>query len=394
MMSRKRSLRTTIFAISLLPCLGLTQSVFEMGDDVFVGDSTSSLATNAERDAFVGGFSVHMTGNVAGDAHVAGFSVNLAGNVEEDLYIAGSNISISGSIGEDVTIAGFTVQLQEGASIAGNTRIAAATLVSDAPVEGYLVATGGTVTLNNTVTGDVSVTAKNIVFGENARINGTLRYSASKPIDIPASVIDPARVQYLPYSADRHFDDVRDTLDDTIKGFWPSFFSAITGAIITLVFLTLIAALLLAMAPVTVERLRQRAIGHGWRAMFFGFLGLSALIGLIPVSLMTIVGIPLALVVLLALVVIWALGYLMGVYTIFSKVFTAYREPVESTGTKVLVVAIGLVAFALLNYIPIIGWLINLGVVLLGIGLFTMAAIEKLQTETRAPELNTEGFAD
>jgi len=389
-----KSAKYLTLTLALLPCVGFAENVFEIGGDVYVSESDASLSANSDRDAFLAGFSVHLAGNVTNDAHLAGFTINMNGNVNEDLYAAGSTINIRGSVGSDASIAGFTVRLEEGASIAGNARIAAATVVSEAPVEGSLVASGGTITINNTISGDVRLNANDISFGENAKINGSLQYSTPEKMDIPASVIDPARVEHVPYSANRRFGDVRDSLDDTVKGFWPSFFSAAMGAVITLIFLTLIAALLLAMAPVAVERLRERATGHTWRALFFGFLGLSTLIGMIVVSLLTIVGIPLILIVLLAIVVIWTLGYLLGVYTIFVKIYTTYRGPVETTGTKVLVVAIGLVVVAMLNYIPIVGWLINLSIVLFGVGLFTMASMQKLLKETRAPGLNVENFGD
>lgn len=108
-----------------------------------------------------------------------------------------------------------------------------------------------------------------------------------------------------------------------------------------------------------------------------GVLGLSALFGLVPVSALTIVGLPLIPLVLLALVLAWTLGYLLGVYSVAMRVVDAFREGTAPQGMAVRVLA-GLVVAVLLNFVPFLGWMLNVAVVLLGLGAITAALGEAL----------------
>lgn len=54
-----------------------------------------------------------------------------------------------------------------------------------------------------------------------------------------------------------------------------------------------------------------------------------------------------------------------------------------------MLLAAGLVALAVLNFIPIVGWLINLVVMLLGLGSITLLILERLlirSENTTSPE--------
>ena len=149
-----------------------------------------------------------------------------------------------------------------------------------------------------------------------------------------------------------------------------------------LAFLVIVAALCLAFAPDRVERLRAATMRRPWIAILCGFLSLAMLIGLVPVSAMTLVGIPLIPVVLLAIVVVWILGYLLGVYALAFRVITAFRELPDTLAARLVVFVIGLVAIVVLNFIPVIGWMLNLVILFLGLGALSAALFGRLLART------------
>ncbi len=376
----------TLFRICLAACCALIwasataqdRAPAVIGGDTFAAGDDAQLQAPAKRDAFVAGFSVDVGEDVTEDAHFAGFSVESGGRVGGDLYAAGFGVEIEQPVGGDLTASGFKVKLDESASVGGNARLAGRSLRVKGDIAGTLVAAAGTLTLAGTVSGDVSFTGRSIRFREGARIVGSLAYSAPERIDIPASVVDAGRVTYskleLPATAER----IREHLDRASRGWFPGFWGAVLAAIFGLLFLVLVGALLLAFWPETVERLRVSAMRRPWVAILTGVLSLAMLIGLVPVSAMTLVGIPLIPIVMLLIAAVWIAGYLLGVYALAWRVLEAFRPVPETLGGRLVLLGGGLVVLLILNFIPFIGWIANLLIVFLGLGTLAAALFGKI----------------
>jgi hypothetical protein len=136
--------------------------------------------------------------------------------------------------------------------------------------------------------------------------------------------------------------------------------------------------------------MRRMAHGRPGTTMLLGLVGLSALVGLIPVSAISIVGLPLAPIALLLLILVWLLGYLLGAYVLAMAVARGLGMGDDpSIWARIGVLAAAIVGAALLNFIPVIGWMANLALVLLGVGAFTDAILAALVPRT-GPALDTD----
>jgi hypothetical protein len=93
---------------------------------------------------------------------------------------------------------------------------------------------------------------------------------------------------------------------------------------------------------------------------------------------MTILGLPLLPVILLAIVVIWMLGYAFGVYILSLRVWSGLGGVDPATPVRLAVFAAGLLAAALLNVIPFAGWVVNFTLVLFGLGALAVPAYRRL----------------
>lgn len=356
-----------------------SENSFELGGDLYQSNGDAIMSSDSGRDVFVAGFSVEVEGNVAQDAHAAGFDIKFKSDVGGNLYAAGSNVLVDGQVGQDLTIAGFTVNLTGDANVLGNARIAAGNMTIDAPVEGSLIASGGSIKLNESIQGDVRLTASDIKFGSDAAINGSLTYYSTEEVAIPASVISSDRVTFRRMKRGDAFREISDTIDESVPDFWPqTIVSKLAGAVVMIGFLLIVSAVFLAFAPRSIERMKKRASEHAWRSIFYGYLGISTLFGAILVSILTIVGIPLAPIVLLALIVVWTLGYLLGVYVIAARIWRSFEIAPDAVFSNLLVLASGLIAMVVVNFIPFFGWLLNLGVMFFGVGAMTYAVMEQL----------------
>ena len=343
--------------------------ITESGGDTFAAGETVVRTLDVDRDAFAAGKSVTVLGQTQGDLHASGFDVKLDAQVVEDVYAAGATVAIAGPIGKDLTAAAFTLRLEPGARVAENARLMAATINIEAPIAGALAATGRTVYLNAPVAGDARITARTIRFGPDARIEGRLIYATAKEIDVPTRVVPPDRVTFEPVKAGRIWDDIDQMREMPIL---PTFASMLFGFLITLFFFVLLGAIALAFFPNRLEAMRVSITDSFGQTALLGIVGLSLLFGALPVTALTIVGLPFLPVLLLCIVAGWTLSYALGAYAVATRVWFGLGGDADpGMLLRLLILAMAIVAIALLNFIPFVGWLANYTLVLLGMGAIT-----------------------
>lgn len=359
------------------PGLGQTPDRVIGGDILRSGETLSPL--QAGRDVLAAGATVSLDGSIAQDAHAAGFDVDVDATTGGDLYAMGFSVSLRGPVGGDLSASGFSVRVGPQARIAGNARLAGGRVTIDGPVLGALAATGGKVTLNSEVSGDALLAGETLVFGPDARIGGTLTYSAPARIEIPARVVSADRVNFQPYQHSEMMRGAREMWSDWEYPVLPTFLSILSGFLVTLGFFVLIGALFLTLAPKQVRHLRRGIDARPGMTLLSGAIGLSMLFGLVPISALTVVGLPLVPIVLLATVVVWTLGYILGAYVLAMRVMRGLGTAENpDIWFRLLALVIGVTFVALLNFIPVLGWMVNFALVLLGIGGMTTALFERL----------------
>lgn len=349
-----------------------------IGGDLFTSGETG-VALQVPRDVLAAGTSVVLAGAVAQDTHAAGFDVEVDASTGGDLFAAGFSVTLRGPVAQDLTAAGFSVRTARGAEVTGNVRLAGARVIVDGPVRGALAAAAGKLTLNTEVSGDAVLAGQTIAFGPDARIAGNLTYAAPQRIDIPERVIAADRVTYEPYEPSQMMTDAREMWDDWEHPVRPTALSFLGGFLVMLAFFAVIGALFLTLMPARVRHLRHSIDGRPGMALLSGVIGLSMLFGLVPISAMTIVGIPLVPIVLLFTLTVWILGYILGSYVLAMRAMRSLGAAADpAIWMRLLAVVIGITIAALLNFIPFIGWMANFALTLLGIGGMTMAVFERI----------------
>ncbi len=359
----------------------------EVGGDLFL--SQPAAAVEAGKDAFAIGFSTLLSGTVADDSHAVGMSVEVDADTAGDLYAVGGSVAIRGDVGSDLTLTGGTIRTHASSTTGENARISGGSVIIDGPIEGALIASGGEVTLNAPIGGDAFVSAGRIRFGPNARVDGQLTYSTVDPIDVPETVADPARVTF-------QRSELRG-IERTKDWDWPEGpdMEVGTGAILgalaaTIGSFLLVGGVFLAFAPELVSRLRKGIVQRPGKTAMTGLIGLSMLFGSVPILAMTLIGIPLVPLAVLAIMIVWFLGYVLGAYSLGMGVARSVgMEEDPSIATRLGVLAATALVAALLNFIPILGWLVNFLIVILGAGSMTYALFERW-----LPEPDFEGVPD
>jgi hypothetical protein len=352
---------------------GLAQDVSRVhgGDTYTAGEAvTETLASTG--DVFAACGLVTTSGSVSGVIHAAGYDVNISSQTGGDLYAAGSSVTINAPVGEDVTAAGYSVRSTANATVDGNLRFFGRSLTIEGPVTGALTAFGGTVHLNAPVSGDAWIVAETITYGPEARIDGTLILSTEDDTSVPERVIPVARItieEWDTHDMYREFDRSWDAVDMPMLPTWVSIFSAF---LISAIFLLVLAAIFLTFAETRVEKMRRRVTRQPLQTFVLGVIGLSALFGMVPITALTIIGLPFVPFALLAILVAWTLGYLLAAYGVARRVLVAFNgEEDPSLLMKLVIVAVAICVVAILNFIPFVGWVVNYTLVLLGVGAMT-----------------------
>lgn len=346
------------------------------GGDTFVTGAQVNEMIRSDGDAFVAARTVDAGGTAAGDLHVSGFDVSIS-TAAEDLYAAGATVVIRGAVAEDLTAAGFSVRTEKASVTKGNARLFGNSVTVEGPIDGALLVTGRDVIVNAAIKGDVRILAQTLSFGPKAQINGTLTYSTKDKIAVPERVAPNERVVFEAHSGSRVWNEWRKF--GTEIPVLPTLASLMFGFVISLLFFLVLGAFMLGFMPKRLARLRRSIAAAPGQTILLGVIGLSMLFGMIPITGLTVVGLPFVPIVLLAIVVIWTLGYALGAYGVAMRIWSGFGGADDpSSVARLLVFAAAIVFIALLNFIPFVGWVANYTLVLLGVGAMTRALFQSL----------------
>ena len=371
----------------LMPGLAGAETVSQRnGTDLFLSGTSGLPEVETTGDVFAVGQSVLLKGKAGGDTHAAGFDVSVEAPVAGDLYTAGATVAVLAPVAQDLTAMGMNLRTSSQASVAGNARLLGGTVVIDGPVTGALTVTAGELTLNAAINGDVLMVAETVHFGPAARILGRLTYEAVEAINVPTSVIPADRVIYHKLAVPETVTDIGQSWRDG-QPMMPPARVVLGGLLIIITFLVAVAAVTLAMAPIWSDRVRRTVEARPGASLLAGIFGLAALFGLVPVAVMTIIGIPLLPFVLVAMLLGWMMSYLVGVYAMSLRLARAFGmgDPV-GLSARTLVIALGLLVAALLNFVPILGWIFNFFLLLAGAGAIVLVL---LRSPVAAPAVST-----
>lgn len=348
------------------------QASFNFGGDIYAYGQTLAITDPVARDAFASGFDVSLTAPVAGSAHLAGYNVTSNAEIGGDVYAAGNSVTVMSNVHGDVTAAASVVTLRTSASLPGNARLAGATILIDSPVEGSVLAAGGSITLNSAVTGDFTFFGETLTFGPGAKVTGKLSLHAPAPISVPESVASADRVSYEVLQRPDYTTEAGKTAGSVINAFWP----VLWAAIIWWGFLFLVGIAGIALLPRLTMSLEIVSVTRPIRKLGLGLLSFAAMIGLVPVALLTLIGIFIVPFVLIFVVLAISIAYLVGVYLVGVRIGAAF-SPIDSNTKRAIVLAVALVAGGLLSLVPFLGWFFSLAFIAYGFGIMSALTIAK-----------------
>jgi cytoskeletal protein CcmA (bactofilin family) len=273
------------------------------------------------------------------------------------VYVAGGHIAVDSEIQRNARIAGGRVELSPKAKIVGNVTIGAGEVEVDGAIGGYLQVGGGSVRINGPVAGDVEVGAGDVELGPNARIQGKLSYTSDNEIvrDAAAQVI--GGVEHIERS-----------------DHWPAWHHWHRGAKgghgwIWSLWLLVMAAILVAALPRFYQDVAETARTRWPLSMLIGFAVLVCVPVAAVIAAITLIGIPLALLMIVLYVALLLVGYVSAGIALGEIVLQRWGAGrATSMGWRITAAVVSMLAISLLHRMPFVGGVVVLAALVTGMG--------------------------
>ena len=343
----------------------MEQSIYVGPDEIIDGNFIKAgniidINGSVNGDVIVAGNSIRISGAVAGDVIAAGNSITITGPVSGSVRVAGSTVQINGRVEHNVWAVGSTVALGSESSVGWDVYTAGGSVEVRGPLGGNLWVGAGTVVVASEIGKAVTASVDKegtVVLYPTAVVKGNLTYRAASDQQLVvkegATVSGETTRQPLPVSGQnaKH-------LLGAAYFFWK---------IVGLFGLLVIGLVLLALAPKKLLEINQEMVKRPWPSLGWGAVYFIVTPVVVVLLLVTLIGIPLALIILalygISLCVSKVLaGFTLGMLLVTQTGKAAYK------GSLVWPLALGLVAVTLLSMIPFLGWAIKFILVLWALG--------------------------
>lgn len=335
-------------------------STYRMGDVIRItqGDTLSNNTILAGQSIEVSGYLDNdlfsasriflLNGNITDDAFVAGQMVSVYGHIGDMLVSAGETVVIDGTIEGDLFAVGREVRIGQQARIQGNAFLAGGSIVFDrGTIEGTLRIAGEHIELNGTIRNSATIYSDDVTFGEEYEASYGTTITSSEPLYRENLGVIPPNLTM----------QTKETNIWAVILFQAWFFLSllVTGLILIRLF------------QKTAIDMSKFATETFWKNTGWGLLAFIAVPIAIVILGLLLITLPLSL--LLGLTYAFALfiSYLLVAMSL-GVISIIYFTGEAKTSTYYWGLVLGMVYIAILTNLPFIGGILNVVLLLFGLG--------------------------
>lgn len=339
-------------------------------DDAYVIAGNATMRSGIDGDLYIMGGNINIDGDITEDLVVGGGKVVVAGNILGDIRILGGQVAIYGNVGDDILVAAGQVDIGNTAVVEGSLVSGSGILTIDGVVKEDIKGVTGMFLLNGAVDGDVNITIEDAMnISDQASIGGDFDYSAILEGTVPAGVVK-GQVKYNEFEI--NVEDELKYMSVITKVF--SYFASVLLLLLVIIF----SPKPLMMSAMQVRDNFVKTLGVGLLSVMAVIVGsvilMTSVIG-IPLAVMTLAGFLIVFYLSQVFVVAWAGSYLLNYKKKLSKVRLFF------------VLAIVMLVYQLLGWIPTVGWIINLLFFLVGTGAIVLVEWEYVKILKKGKKL-------
>jgi cytoskeletal protein CcmA (bactofilin family) len=341
---------------------------FRHGNNASIGMNETVNST-----AFVTGRNLDIAGEVNGDLFCAGQNVNISGTVHGDVLCAGQNVHITGIIDGDVRVAAQNAELTSAVSgnltalahifnLSGRASVAKDLSggVNTSTINGSVgrdVAMASTnSTINGSVGRNIKTTVQNLRLGSSAKIGGNVEYASYNQLTKESGANIAGKISRSePKKHEKH----SGWFGIGFRVYW--FFAML-----------LVALALVALFPALFEASALTTLKSPLRTVLLGVAAVLFTPVVFIFLMITIIGIPLGVILMLSWIAALILSGPFFGYLIGRIVWRAQRN-------VILTMLVGSIIVLLVYNLPILGGLALLAALFIGTGMVVREAIDRFK---------------
>ena len=325
--------------------------------DYFAAGSNVILSGTVNGDAYLAGGNVLVDGDINGDLLVAGGNVTIHGKVAHNIRALGGTINFYAPVGGNISVAAGQVTLADGTTVSGSLAGAAGSIDILGPVKKEINVAAGQINIASQVGGNINAAVDQLTLTSNASVNGNVTYWSDQKAQIENGATISGKLVQKYYPVKKPEETTKD-----LRGIFAGLISFFKIA--QLISLFVVGLLILKLMPAYFKRTVEVTLQKPWKNILVGMIALivTPVIGFL--LLLTISGIPFSFILLISYVIILYLSTIFISYIVGQKVLTYLKINFPDT----LILLIGIVLFAILSAIPILGWIIGIFAFFLGVG--------------------------
>lgn len=323
-----------------------------VGENLYVGSGEVNISGDVRGDLMAGGGNIMVTGQNYRDVMLMGGSVSILGPTSDDLRMAGGNLVIGKAVGGDLTVAGGKIHLLSDAVVGGEMIAVGGMITIDGTVTKDLAVMGGELIINGKVLGNVRIqNIDKLTIGSGAVIGGKLTYASANNAVIMDGAKITGEITHKPAANPvmQNNDWMRKNTDawKGIMGFFKFMkFAAYLTAALLLVYLF----------GKDLQKSGEGMLTNFWPNALRGFLVMIATPLAMLLLTLTIIGFVPAMLLGLFYMVLWIFAKLLAAIFVGAWLFKRFSKEkafVFDWRSAVL----GVFCFFILKGIPVLGWL-------------------------------------
>ncbi|ODS24946.1 hypothetical protein AB835_01410 [Candidatus Endobugula sertula] len=339
----------------------------DIDHDIYLAGSQITVKANVDGDVVAVGRRVTIEEKISEDVIATAKNITIDGDIGDDARLAGGQVIVNGNITEDAIIAGGLIQFSSHSTVGNRAWLVGGSIEFNGRAGDELIIKGREIIIAGEIAGDVTLYAKNIQILPTAKIMGNFTYTSAEEANIhPGSVISGSvRKQPLP--------DWQSSSLETLKEL------SITISILFLLSIVISVGILYLLLPDMFMTASDTVSLRFLQCIAVGLMIFLITPPLIILLFITILGAPLALLVLLFYIALLIMGYFIAIFYVGDRLLTYIRRNREKTTLwRLLSIVVALMVLLILSAIPLIGLLTLFFIFLVGLGSTTFYLLSKL----------------
>lgn len=324
-------------------------------DDLFATGSEVIIEGTVNGDVYVGASRLVIRGTVNGDVIAGASTIEVTGTIRDDLRAGANTVSLVGAtVGDSVTVGGNELSINGESSIGGGLIFGGRLLSIDGSVGRGITSGSQSTRINGDVGRTVRVAADTLTIGSSASVNGDLEYNSENEAQISGQISGEVRRSEASFSVNTE-----------------GFMRALTVGFSVWAFMgaAVVAGVLVMLLPNALRRSDKQFMERPWSLVGRGSLAFLASLPAIFLLMLTVIGIPLAIVWL----TIWVLAIYMAkffvAYSLGTLFLSRFASEKDTKPLMYLAVVIGLALYYGLRLLPVAGMFIRFATTVVGIGM-------------------------